>query len=208
MTKPNEIYFSVDIEADGGIPARNSMLSFGVAAFMPTGEMIGTFERNLKTLPNAVECRDTMDFWARFPDAWKACRENQIEPSVAMKELDTWVRHTCDMNNGYPVFVSYPASFDFTFIYWYLVNFNGKSVFSFNALDIKSYAMAVLGWKFKKTVKKYFPERWKSKQRHTHVAIDDAIEQGEIFMKMLAENTKAIKERKSQDAAKLLNSMD
>jgi hypothetical protein len=45
---------------------------------------------------------------------------------------------------GKPVFVGYPAGFDFLFVYWYLIRFAGESPFSFSALDIKTYAMAVL----------------------------------------------------------------
>jgi hypothetical protein len=31
------------------------------------------------------------------------------------------------------------------------------------------------------------PTRWLSERPHTHVALDDALEQGEMFVKMLAE---------------------
>jgi hypothetical protein len=34
------------------------------------------------------------------------------------------------------------------------------------------------------------PKRWFSKRKHTHVAADDAAEQGELFMNMLLENTR------------------
>lgn len=43
-----------------------------------------------------------------------------------------------------PVFVAYPAGFDFTFVYRYLIRFTGHSPFSHSALDIKTYAMASL----------------------------------------------------------------
>jgi hypothetical protein len=35
-----------------------------------------------------------------------------------------------------PVFVAYPAGFDFLFVYWYLIRFVGESPFSHSALDI------------------------------------------------------------------------
>jgi hypothetical protein len=35
--------------------------------------------------------------------------------------------------------------------------------------------------------KKKMPERWRSQHPHTHVALDDAIEQGELLTNMLAE---------------------
>ena len=88
---------------------------------------------------------------------------------------------------GRPVFVAYPAGFDFLFVYWYLIRFAGGSPFSFSALDIKSYAMAVLGTEFRETSKRNMPKRWFTDRPHTHKALDDAIGQGELFCNMLAE---------------------
>ena len=90
---------------------------------------------------------------------------------------------------GSPVFVAYPAGFDFLFMYWYMIRFAGECPFSFSALDIKTYAMAVLKCGYRQSTKRQFPKRWFSEHRHTHIAIDDAIEQGELFLSMLSENT-------------------
>ncbi|MEZ4308431.1 MAG: hypothetical protein R3F14_10345 [Polyangiaceae bacterium] len=89
---------------------------------------------------------------------------------------------------GRPVFVGYPASYDFLFVYWYLIRFTGKSPFSFSALDIKSYAMALLKLPYRDSVKRNMPSHWFSKSPHTHVALDDALEQGHLFVTMLQEN--------------------
>ena len=64
-----EIYVSTDIEADGPIPGPNSMLSFGSAAFLADGTMIGTFSRNLETLEGAVADPDTAKWWLTQPEA-------------------------------------------------------------------------------------------------------------------------------------------
>ena len=59
-------------------------------------------------------------------------------------------------------------------------------------LDIKSYAMAVLKIDFLTVTKTTMPRRWfDDTLPHTHRALDDAIEQGVIFCRMLAENLKA-----------------
>ncbi|MEE8525016.1 MAG: exonuclease, partial [Thermoanaerobaculia bacterium] len=82
----------------------------------------------------------------------------------------------------------YPAGFDFTFVYWYLMRFAGESPFSFAALDVKTFAMAVLKKTFRKVSKRTMPRRWfDSSAKHSHVALDDAIEQGAMFCRMLAE---------------------
>jgi len=87
---------------------------------------------------------------------------------------------------GRPVFVGYPASFDFMFVYWYLIRFAGDSPFSYAALDIKSYAMALKGGDFRHAGKRFLPAGWFDDLPHTHLALDDAIAQGALFCNMLA----------------------
>jgi hypothetical protein len=180
-----EIYVSTDIETDGPIPGPHSMLSFASAAFLTDKTLVGTFTANLETLLNANGDPDTMEWWSKKPDAWNAHRQNLEAPQDAMQRYLAWIKSL----PGKPVFVGYPAGFDFLFIYWYLIRFTGESPFSFSALDIKSYAMAVLKTEFKKTVKGKMPRHWFEKQPHTHIALDDAIEQGLLFCNILAENT-------------------
>ena len=86
------------------------------------------------------------------------------------------------------MFVAYPAGFDFLFVYWYLMRFAGESPFSFSALDVKSYAMALLKTDYRDAVKRNFPKDWFDAAPHTHVALDDAKEQGALFCNMLAAN--------------------
>jgi hypothetical protein len=86
------------------------------------------------------------------------------------------------------VFVGYPAGFDFLFVYWYLIRFVGTSPFSFSALDIKTYAMALMGTDYRESTKKHMPKRWfAGLPPHTHKAVDDAVEQGFLFDAMLKE---------------------
>jgi hypothetical protein len=91
---------------------------------------------------------------------------------------------------GKPVFVGYPAGFDFLFVYWYLIRFAGESPFSFSALDIKTFAMATLGTSYRETAKKRMPKHWFDDLPHTHKALDDAIEQGALFCNILSDNRK------------------
>lgn len=88
---------------------------------------------------------------------------------------------------GLPVFVGYPAAFDFMFVYWYLIYFAGRSPFSFSALDIKTMAMLQLGKDYRRSTKKNMPKRWFDDLPHNHQALGDAIEQGTLFCNMLAE---------------------
>jgi hypothetical protein len=67
------------------------------------------------------------------------------------------------------------------------MRFAGESPFSHSALDIKTYAMAVLGTEYRESTKRNMPKTWFDDLPHTHVALDDAKGQGALFCNMLAE---------------------
>src|SRR3989338_2176772 len=181
MTQKPEIYVSTDVEADGPIPGMNSMLSFGSAAYLSDKTLIATFTANLETFPGAVADPKTMEWWQRQPEAWKACRENLQAPEKAMKDYLLWLKEL----PGIPVFVGYPAAYDFLFVYWYLIRFTGESPFSHSALDIKTLAMVLMKCSYRKAIKKNMPKEWFDPLPHSHRALDDAIEQGALFCNIL-----------------------
>ena len=182
----NEIYVSTDVETDGPIPGPHSMLSFGSAAYTADKQLVATFEANLNTLPDAQGHPETMAWWQTQPKAWAECRRELREPEEAIRAYVAWLK----LLPGKPVFVGYPAGFDFLFVYWYLIRFAGESPFSFSALDIKTFAMATLGTNYRETAKRRMPKHWFDDLPHTHRALDDAIEQGALFCNILADNRK------------------
>jgi hypothetical protein len=182
-----EIYVSTDVETDGPIPGPNSMLSFASAAYLADKTLVSTFSANLETLPGAQADPSTAAWWQQHPEAWTAARANRQDPAVVMPRYVAWLRAL----PGKPVFVGYPAGFDFLFVYWYLVRFAGESPFSFSAVDIKTYAMALLKTGYRDSTKRNMPKRWFDNLPHNHVALDDALEQGALFCNMLRENTLA-----------------
>jgi len=135
-------------------------------------------------LEGAVAHPETMLFWEKNPEAYQATRANLEHPREALGRYVKWLKSL----PGKPVFVAYPVGFDFLFVYWYLMRFVGESPFSFSALDIKTYAMALLKTEYRESSKRNMPKRWFDEYPHTHVALDDAIEQGALFCNMLAEN--------------------
>jgi hypothetical protein len=178
--------FSTDVETDGPIPGPHSMLSFGSAAFAADGRLVSTFEANLHTLPGTRGHPATMAWWKTQPEAWAAPRESLQDPAAAVGAYLAWLKAL----PGKPVFVGYPATFDFMFVNWYLTRFAGASPFSFSALDIKSYAMAVLGTDYRESVKRNMRRHGLPTAPHTHRALDDALGQGELFLNMLAANAR------------------
>ncbi len=179
-----EIYISTDVETDGPIPGPNSMLSFASAAFRADKTLLSTFSANLELLDGAAGDPKTMQWWQSQPQAWAACRTNLHTPQRAMKDYVAWI----DGLGGKPVFVAYPAGFDFLFVYWYLIRFTGASPFSHSALDMKTYAMALMRKEYRESTKRNMPRHWFDDVPHTHVALEDAIEQGRLFCNMLKEN--------------------
>lgn len=183
MADQAEIYISTDVEADGPIPGPHSMLSFASAAYRPDKALVATFTRNLQTLPGASAEPKTAAWWKTQPEAWAACRLEPVDPERAMRDYVEWLRGL----PGKPVFVGYPAAYDFMFVYWYLIQFVGESPFSHSALDIKTFAMCMLGADFRESTKRNMPRRWFDDVPHTHVALDDAVGQGALFCNMLQE---------------------
>jgi len=188
VAAPSEIYVSTDIEADGPIPGPYSMLSFASAAYTADGALLRTYTANLQTLPGAGSDPRTMQWWQGFPEAWAACRRDVRAPEVVMPEYLAWLTAL----PGRAVFVGWPATWDFMWIYWYLFRFTGERPFRESALDLRSYAMGMRRVSFRQTSRTYLPKRWfDAAQPHTHVALDDALEQGAVFCKMHAENVAA-----------------
>jgi hypothetical protein len=179
----SEIYISTDVETDGPIPGPNSMLSFASAAYTSDKKLLSTFAANLELLPAAAGDPKTMDWWATQPEAWTACRTDLRPPGEVMPAYVRWIKGL----GSKPVFVAYPAGFDFLFVYWYLIRFAGESPFSHSALDMKTLAMALLKKDYRDSTKRNMPKRWFDDLPHTHVALDDAIEQGALFCNMLKE---------------------
>jgi len=181
-----EIYVSVDIEADGPIPGEYSMLSLGCAALLPDKTIVDTFSANIDTLPGAKQDPETMKWWKTQQESWEACRKNTRPPEHVMKDLTDWLTTL----PGKPVFVAYPASFDFMFVYWYLIRFCGTCPFSFVALDMKTFAWTLLDQGFLAVRKSSMPKHWFDTLEKTHVALEDAIEQGLMFCNMLQDREK------------------
>ena len=83
--------------------------------------------------------------------------------------------------------VGYPAAFDAMWVQWYLHRFAGDDPFRRRVIDIKTLAMVAMGAGYRPTMKSNLPKHWLPRARHTHVALDDAIEQGELFMNIVRE---------------------
>ena len=126
-----------------------------------------------------------MRWWDSQPKAWEACRKDMTAASLGMIKFAEWVKEF----KGRPVAVCYPSGFDWPFVYYYLRAFAHESPFGFQCLDMKTYASATLDTRFRDTVKRKMPKAWfDATLKHTHVAVEDAREQGRMFFRMKRQN--------------------
>ncbi|WP_223887124.1 MULTISPECIES: 3'-5' exoribonuclease [Streptomyces] len=107
------------------------------------------------------------------------------EPERAMREFTDWVREAAA--GAQPVMCGYPAPYDWTFPYGYLIRFTGSSPFGHSGcLDMKTLYATKAGLPLRAVAKGTMPREPLSRRRHTHHALDDAIEQAELFANLMA----------------------
>lgn len=187
MTPTKDIYISADIEADGPIPGQYSMLAFGLAVaatfdgttFAAREPTAATFYRELKPITDEF---DTGALKVAALDR-DVLAEKGADPAAAMRDAAEWVR--AQAGEARPVLVAYPVVFDWMFMHWYFVRFVGESPFGFSgALDMKTMYQQKARVALDLAGRNDLPPRLTSRRRHTHNALDDAIEQAEIFVQL------------------------
>lgn len=183
-----DIFISMDVEADGPIPADYSMSSFGAVL---VDDLTTTFYAELKPI--------TMKFDPQAAAVSGLSRDklitHGIEPAVAMHDFDNWVRTVASGRK--PVFVAFNATFDWQFINWYFHHFVGSNPFGISGLDIKAYYMGLMRKKsWADTAKRNIPKVFMSSLPHTHNALDDAKEQADMFKKLREEAEKGSDEQR------------
>jgi DNA polymerase III epsilon subunit-like protein len=181
-SKP-EKYISVDVETSGPIPGEFSMLSIGACV---VGETYKSFYVELKPLNGNFTNRAIEVSGLSI----KELKEKGTEPKEAMRKFKEWIEKVS--GDARPVFVGFNATFDWMFCHWYFMKFLDKDPFGVSGLDIKAYYMGMKNCNWSETIKKKIRSEFPSKRKHTHNALDDAIEQAEIFEEIL-------KKRKSKE---------
>ena len=141
-----DAYFSADVETDGPIPGPYSILSF---AIVYAGLFDGTIFERPKNY-DAVFYRELMPISENFQE--EALRVNGLDrnrlirqgesPQKAMTEASRWIKTMAQ--GAQPVLVAYPLSFDWSWLYWYFVQYSiDGSPFDYSrCFDIKT-ALAV-----------------------------------------------------------------
>jgi DNA polymerase III epsilon subunit-like protein len=181
-----DVYISADIETDGPIPGSYSMLSF---ALVEIGRSDGSrlaratqprsFYRELRPIGTSFEA----EALAVNGLDRAALLQTGLDPLIAMNEARDFIRDVAE--DGTPVLVAYPLSFDWMFLYWYFVTFGGSSPFNHSrCFDLKT-AFAVKGHRtIASSGRDQLPASLQPGLKHTHHALEDAREQAEIFVRL------------------------
>jgi 3'-5' exoribonuclease Rv2179c-like domain len=183
----SDLYISADIEADGPIPGPYSMLAFGLTVaghydgklFDAADPEAATFYRELRPISD--------DFDSKALEVASLDRDRLVaegaDPQVAMAEAAAWVARQAGSSRA--VLVGYPVVFDWMFLHWYFVRYAGESPFGFSgALDIKTIYQQKAGVTVSDAGRGDLPAELRSSRKHTHNALDDAIEQADIFARL------------------------
>jgi hypothetical protein len=108
------------------------------------------------------------------------------DPAEAMDEAAAWVHSV--RGRCRPVLVGYPLVFDWLFMYWYFKRFCASgSPFGFSAgIDMKTMYAVKAQTTISRATKSQMPRAVLSDRGHTHHALDDAVEQADMFKRLWA----------------------
>lgn len=167
----------VDVEADGPIPARYSMVCFGAIVVEPA--LSRTFYG--RTRPISPQFDPQALAVSGFSRAEHECFP---QPGETMHAFAGWLQ---GLKGGRPVFVSDNPAFDWGWINWYFHEFTGANPFGFSARRIGDFAAGLeRDW--------FAASKWKSlrRTRHSHDPVDDARGNAEALL-TLFEQAKSAK---------------
>jgi DNA polymerase III epsilon subunit-like protein len=163
-------YVVVDVEADGEIPHKYSMVCFGAVIVEPT--LTKTFYGETKPIS---------DIWKPESLAISGfSREQHLEfdePKDVMERFDKWLTEN---STGRPVFISDNLAFDWQWINYYFHTYLEKNPFGFSGRRIGDL---YCGMKMDTFVNKEWKRLYR-KTSHDHNPVNDAKGNAEALLAM------------------------
>jgi DNA polymerase III epsilon subunit-like protein len=177
-------YIAVDIETSGLIPGEFSMISIGACVAFDRSKV---FYAELKPI---TEQFDPKSMEINGMSIEKLIIEGK-EPERAMLEFESWIKDVSGKDK--PVFVAYPAFFDWMFINYYFMRFLKRNPFTdrrpnARVIDIKTYLAAKYNLGVEEASRDKLRELFPTEHQHTHNALDDAKGYAESFEKLFKLN--------------------
>ena len=182
MTIPpanNETYISVDVETAGPNPSQYSLLAIGACCvFFPERHFY--IELKPVNLLFQAEALESCGF------SLEKLAVEGVDPAEGMQRFESWLLEVLPAGK-HPVFAGFNAPFDWMFVNDYFHRFLGHNPFGYAAIDIKSYYMGLARVPWAETTMKFLGKRYLNRPALIHHALIDAIDQGQIFRKILLE---------------------
>lgn len=178
----DEAYISVDVETAGPNPSQYSLLSIGACTvWQPQSNFY------IELQPINEDMRP--EAFAIHGLTIKALRENGTTPGEAMAQFETWLKGVVPAGQ-HPIFVAFNAPFDWMFVSDYFHRYLGHNPFGHSALDIKAYYMGISGSTWKETAMRNVSEYILEGRQISHNALEDAIDQAEMFVRLMDKGKK------------------
>ncbi len=175
----SEFYISVDVETAGPNPSQYSLLTIGACTIC---ERPRTFYIELKPVNEKM----TAEAYATHRLDIKRLADRGVPPDKALANFESWLKAETPEGKR-PVFTSFNAPFDWMFVNDYFHRYLDRNPFGHSAVDIKAFYMGLSGSSWEETSMRYIAPRYLHDQQLTHHALRDALDQAEIFQKMLLE---------------------
>jgi hypothetical protein len=163
-------FVSVDVEADGPIPGKYSMISVGAVVAEPP------YDDNFYTTIRPI----TDDYVQEALDVTGFTREETMQfnkPEIEILRFHAWLKNL-KQRKGWPIFIADNNGFDWQFVNYYLHVYTGENPFGYSSMNLNSLY---------KGLEKDFRAKFKRYRvtPHTHNALDDAKGNAEALYKIL-----------------------
>ena len=163
--------FVVDVESDGEMQGRHSMVCFGAV-------LVKNMEQTFygQTAPIS----DTYDLEALSVCGYSRSEHLQFpDPAITMIDFSNWVT-SVNENGTRPILITDNPAYDFGWINYYLIKYVGTNVFGWSARRIGDLYCGLVG---------KGNARWKHlrKHAHTHHPVDDALGNADVIHHMVNE---------------------
>ncbi|MEJ2706980.1 MAG: 3'-5' exonuclease [Anaerolineales bacterium] len=179
QVETSEFFVSVDVETAGPNPSQYSLLTIGACTL---NERPRTFYVELQPVNDKM----TSEAFAIHHLDLRRLADKGMPPAKAMRSFEDWLVAETPQGKQ-PVFISFDAPFEWMFVNDYFHRFLGKNPFGTSALDIKAFFMGMSGALWSQTSMQTMLARYLNHEEITHHALRDALDQAEIFAKMLEE---------------------
>jgi len=175
----SDFFISIDIETSGPNPGNYALLSIGACTII---DLMETFYIELQ--PDKPSFTDEALSVSKL--SMERLQAEGAPAEGALGKFAQWIKNVTP-EGKHPTFVAFNAPFDWMFVNDYFHRYMGFNPFGHKALDIKALYMGLKQTQWSETSYNQIIKECCIDTPLTHHALDDAIQQAEIFQSLLSE---------------------